>query len=634
MTKDAASHGDVLAMALAFLGRHPPFERMSKADRHQLASRLTLKRYAAGETILTPEDGPARALYIVKQGRVTAALCTGAAEEGVWDLDRGSCFPIGALIAGRPVSAVLRAAEETLCFRLKREAFESLRGRSPELQDFCTRRLASLLDLALHDLRSRLAQRGGASTLGASLRGLISREPVVCAAQTRLRDALARMYAERVDSIVAVDAQRRPAGIFTLHDLLARGTAGELALDRPLAEAMTPRPACLDADASGFAAALLMADHGLGHVCVTEGGGLIGVLSERDLFGLRRLGLGHLHRDIAEAEDIDALGRLAASVPSLIDQMLSQGASVEQITGIITAFNDKITRRVVDLILAEAGRPAVTFSWIAFGSEGRREQTLKTDQDNGILFQVPPGSSADQVRTQLLPIATRVNDALTRCGLPYCGGKVMASNPDWCLSQEEWSRKFAEWVNKADGRQLLYASVFFDFRTIVGPEEPVEDLRSWLLAMVPEHRNFLRRMADNALDTRPPLGLLRDFVTKKGGDAPNTLDLKLNGITPFVDSGRIFALSAGAVETNTPERLRAAWSRWGHDPAEVEVWVDAFHFIQLLRLRRQREQLRRHEEPDNRIDPDQLNEIERRALKDAFRQARKLQSRLGQFFQF
>lgn len=152
--------------------------------------------------------------------------------------------------------------------------------------------------------------------------------------------------------------------------------------------------------------------------------------------------------------------------------------------------------------------------------------------------------------------------------------------------------------------------------------------------MVKSHRNFFRHMVEQALGTRPPLGLLRDFVVKKGGDAPHTLDLKLNGITPFVDTARIFALSAGIRETNTPQRLRAAGLRWRMNPSEVEAWLDGFHYIQLTRLLQQRDQGRRGIPLTNDLNPDSLNELERRILKESFQQARKLQRRLEQYFQF
>lgn len=634
MIKEASAKKDDVSTIVEFLSRFAPFEQMSKGDRQFLAGNLTLKQFEANEVILSPEQGPAQYFFIVKSGRVVGGLQAGAVEEPFWEIGRGDFFPIAALIASRPVNVLMRAVEDTQCYRMSRQDFETLRRRSPEFQEFCTRRISSLLDLALRDLQTQLLQREVGGSLTAPLHDLIGREPVTCSPETPLRVVLAQMEAERVPSVVVVDEEFHPIGMFTLRDLLTRVALAECSLDRQVGEVMTHQPATLDAELSGFSAALLMADRGFGQVCVIRAGSLVGLITEADLFSVRRLGLAHLRRSIREAKDTRTLAVLGRDVHSLIDLMLAQGASVEQVTQIITALNDHIARRAIELILMETGAPDIVFSWIAFGSEGRHEQTLKTDQDNGILFQVPAGMTADQVRAQLLPLADRINTALEECGVPRCRGGVMAGNPDWCLSQDEWSEKFSLWVNHADGKKLLYATIFFDFRCLFGPEEPVEDLRTWLLGMVKSHRNFFRHMVEQALGTRPPLGLLRDFVVKKGGDAPHTLDLKLNGITPFVDTARIFALSAGIRETNTPQRLRAAGLRWRMNPSEVEAWLDGFHYIQLTRLLQQRDQGRRGIPLTNDLNPDSLNELERRILKESFQQARKLQRRLEQYFQF
>jgi CBS domain-containing protein len=288
---------------------------------------------------------------------------------------------------------------------------------------------------------------------------------------------------------------------------------------------------------------------------------------------------------------------------------------------------------VIELCLQAPDAPTVPFTWLAFGSEGRLEQTISTDQDNGLLFTLPAGTDADSLRAQLLPFARRVNAALARCGFPLCAGNIMAGNPQWCLSLEEWKAGFAAWIHRGDAPVLLMASIFFDFRPLYGPEDPVRELREWLITEIRSNRAFLRQMVANALANRPPLGLLGDFVLRADGDG-GTLDLKINGATPFVDAARILGLAAGSAETNTVARLRAAGSQWQMDSAEIDAWVQAFLFIQLLRLRQQHEQRGRGEVPGNRIAPEILNPLDRRILKEAFRQARKLQSRLETYFQF
>jgi len=214
------------------------------------------------------------------------------------------------------------------------------------------------------------------------------------------------------------------------------------------------------------------------------------------------------------------------------------------------------------------------------------------------------------------------------CGFPLCKGEIMASNPKWCLSLEEWKRAFSDWISGGTPESLLHASIFFDFRSLYGAEHLAEDLRQWLARVASDNTRFLHMMAANALNNRPPLGVVRDFVLGKG----NTLDLKLNGITPFVDAARIFGLAAGVTHTNTIQRLRLSASRMNLHESEIDAWINALLFIQVLRLRHHDESSAKglsNDALDNKIDPERLNELDRRILKEAFRQARKLQARLA-----
>ena len=614
-----------------FLRRHAPFDRMEPAHIDFLAQRLTLSYYATGEVIAAPEQGAAQRLLIIKQGRVRGES---ARDADAWELVAGECFPVGALLAQRPVHALHRAAEDTFCFELPAEEFHKLLALSPVFQDFCTRRLASLLDETLRVMRGRCATEIADNlSFAAPLRNLIRRTPVVCAPDTPLRAALAQMQREHVGSIVAVDAQQRPVGVFTLHDLLAQVANTHLDLEAPLAQVMSRAPLALPPEARAHEAALLMAREGIGHVCVVEQERLVGMLSERDLFSLQRVGLVRLSRRMRQAPDLDTLVALGSEVQRLIEQFFAQGLAAEQVTQIITQLNDDTTRRVIELCLDAVETPLTPFTWLAFGSEGRQEQTVSTDQDNGLLFVTPPGQDTETLRVDLLTFAQRVNTALARCGFPLCAGGIMASNPRWCLSLDEWRATFANWIQRGDAPVLLNATIFFDFRSLYGPEQPVHALRSWLNAEVRANRGFLRRMVENALGNRPPLGLLGDFVLSSTGTG-GTLDLKVNAATAFVDAARILGLAAGSDTTNTVMRLRSAAAQWRMDSAEVESWVQAFLFIQMLRLRLQHSQRQKREPLGNRIDPASLNDLDRRILKEALRQARKLQSKLETFFQF
>jgi CBS domain-containing protein len=417
-----------------------------------------------------------------------------------------------------------------------------------------------------------------------------------------------------------------------LPDVLERIALPQIDLDRPVIDLMSQQLSSLPPQALAHEAALMMAKHGFRHVLVVENERLVGLVSEKDLFALQRVGLRQIGMSIRHAETVEALQQGASDIRRMAHNMMAQGVAPEQLTQFISTFNDLLNARIVELECKAScivGTPLyVGLCWMALGSEGRFEQTLNTDQDNAIIFQVPDGMTADQVREQLLPIARRINETLDQCGFPLCKGDIMASNPKWCMSLEEWKRAFSSWISGGSPEALLHASIFFDFRALYGEHKLAENLRGWLERVASDNSRFLHMMAENALRNRPPLGMVRDFVVGK----ENKIDLKLNGITPFVDAARIFSLAAGASQTNTIQRLRASAVKLRIDPFELEAWIDALLFIQVLRLRHHDEisaQGAGDNELDNLIDPEQLNELDRRILKEAFRQARKLQARLA-----
>jgi CBS domain-containing protein len=452
------------------------------------------------------------------------------------------------------------------------------------------------------------------------LASLVRRAPVVCAQEVRIEQAVRMMQSEGVGAMVVVDAASRPVGIFTEHDLvrvLAEGLS-----DMPIAAAMTRAPIALPGHALAYEAALAMVENRIRHVLVTVEGRLVGVLSERDLFSLQRLGLAELTMEIRLAADVGLLARLAGEIRRLTARLVEEGVAPEQLTLFVSVLNDRLSQRVIEVVRKRHGWERIGWCWLSFGSEGRLEQTFSSDQDNGLLFEAH-GASAEAARKPLLGFAREVNEALDACGFPLCKGNVMASNPELCLSLEEWKAKMGGWLDHPDPKALLDAAICFDLRALSGDATLAQALREWLLRRTRARPAFLRLMAQNALQAKPALGVLGDFATEQGA-----VNLKLHGVRPFVDAARVYALGLGLPQTATAQRLRAAAAELRMDAAEMAAIVDAFLFIQKLRLRIQaRPELARG--GANRLDPDALNPFERRGLKESFRQGRKLQQRLA-----
>jgi CBS domain-containing protein len=464
-------------------------------------------------------------------------------------------------------------------------------------------------------------------TFARPLGSLVQRAAVTCEENRTLAEVAALMRSERVGSVVIVDARMRPAGIVTSHDMVR--VAAERSGERPVTEAMSRDPVALPPHALAYEAAVTMLEHRIRHVLVMEEGRLVGVVSERDLFSLQRLGLGEITMELRLAADVPALARLAAEIRKLTALLVEQGVAAEQLTRFASVLNDRLSQRAIEIVRKRHDLGRLRWCWLAFGSEGRFEQTLATDQDNGLVFAAHDGASAAEGRARLLPFAREVNEALDACGFPLCRGNIMASNPALCLSLEEWRAKMAGWIDVSMPKALMDAAIFFDFRALHGDATLVAALREWVSVRIERHPVFLRHMAEAALQARPGLNRLGGFALHEvPGALPHSLDLKLQGARIFVDAARLFGLAHGLAQTGTVERLRAAAAVRALGERDVSAWVNAFNFIQDLRLRRQALQGPDRGDAGNRVDPGGLDAFERRALKESFRQAADLQERL------
>lgn len=622
---------------LQFLQRFPPFNQMENAHLAFLVEQCQLRFYAANDSIIKPSDGPVEHFYIVKQGRVVGERqhVSRPGTETTFEITSGECFPLAALLGERATRTEHRAGEDTFCLQLNKAAFIRLFALSEAFRDFALRGVSSLLDQVNQQVQRRAVETLGTQySLNTRLGELAMRHPVVCEAQTPLREAVALMHEQQVGSIVIIDAQRFPIGIFTLRDL--RQVVADASADfaQPIAGHMTVGPFYLSPQASAFDAAIAMTERHIAHVCLVEDKRLCGVVSERDLFSLQRVDLVHLARTIRHATRIESLVSLRGEISQLVERMLAHGASSTQITQIITLLNDHTVCRVIELAIAEKGDPGVPFSWLCFGSEGRREQTLHTDQDNGIIFEARDAAHAAEIRGRLLPLAQHINQGLAQCGFTLCKGNIMAGNPELCLSRAEWARRFAAFIREATPENLLASSIYFDLRAVWGDEGACEQLRQTILEQVADNRLFQRMMANNALRQRPPVGRFREFVlTRQGNDKAGTLDLKVQGLTPFVDGARLLALANGISTNNTLERLRELVAREVIDPLDGAAYEEAYHFIQQTRMQQHQLQSRENLPYSNRVDPDSLNHLDRRILRESLRQAQRLQSSLALRYQ-
>ena len=622
----------LVSATIEFLQNYPPFDRMEPDALVFLGEHLKLAYYPKDTLIVSPDTGVVHQLRILQRGKVLARQAgeISVMEHSLLTLGPGEGFPIGSVTAQRPSTNIYTALEDVFCYELAADDFFALMQRSSVFNLFCTQYIASLLNQSRQQLQMQFSQRvAEQQTMNSPLATIIKKEPLAVTPETPVRQAIELMAARNLGSTIVVNADRQPIGIFTQSDVLKRIVLPGISLATPIRELMSPAPHTLPLAANAYDAALAMAMHGVRHVlAVDEGGRLKGVVSERDLFTLQRVGLRQIRQTIDGATNIEMLLQASQDVRQLSLNMLAQGVGAEQITQFISALNDTLTRRIIQLSLERHDLFGIDWAWLSFGSEGRDEQTFSTDQDNGIVYLCTDIMDREHTQLRLLEFARDVNADLDKCGFPLCSGNIMASNPALCLTLEEWEERFDGWIRTPEPQALLNATIFFDFRPLFGKFNLADRLRLSLLRQARGNPLFLRMLADNALTVLPPLGKIRDFVTDNDPEHPGCIDLKKFGSRLFIDAARVFAMAHDISATNTLQRIKLSAQLMNISSEEAAAAVDGFNFIQLLRLRHQHSEQMQGRAGDNLIRPDELNEVERRILKEAFRQARKLQQRL------
>jgi len=333
-----------------------------------------------------------------------------------------------------------------------------------------------------------------------------------------------------------------------------------------------------------------------------------------------------LHAAIARTEGIGEIAAAAASIAEVAGAAVAAAADVQSTTAMISALNDAVTVRVVDAIAREMGVDLARACWLAFGSQARGEQTIATDQDNGLVFL---SDDAERDRPRWMAFGQRVNEALAVCGYPLCDGRVMAGQAPCCLTTDEWCRRFEHWMAHGSGNDLLAARIYFDLRPLAGRLKlavPVIALLRSPAAAVPR---FVKQMADVVLCNHVALNWFGGVMTMPHHDRP-MFDLKMHGTALFVDAARLWALAFAIADTGTVPRLRAAAANLHVPASELEAWIQGFLELQRLRLVVQRRRVRANADPEDRtwVAWDEVDAAQRQTLKRALRAARWVQQRI------
>jgi len=609
--------------AVRFLSQVPPFQFLDDAQLRGLAEHLTMEFYPKGAVILQ-QDGPVGdALPIIQKGVVKITMRPqGDGEEVVVDYrERGETFGLVSLMGGQQKTTIV-ALQDTLCYRLPKARLNELMAGNPAVTEYLLQfHLNKYVGMTSREIQGKSLFLGSSDHLlfTAQLKEISRPAAIVVTAETTIRQVARRMTEDRQSAALVVGAGGEPVGIVTDSDLRSKVVAAGADIDGTV-EAIMSRPVVtMDESVHCFEAVLRMLQSNIHHVAVTRGGALQGVITNHDFMVLQGRSPLAFSEDIEKQTTLEGLAPVSHKTLTVIGALLREGAKASNITRILSELNDRVVRKVVAFAERELGPPPVSYCWLALGSEGRKEQTFRTDQDNALVYDDPPEEDEARAADYFHRFAEYMRDGLVLCGFEACPADYMASNPAWCQPLSVWKRYFTSWISEPTPEAVLKSLIFFDYRPLAGNETLVWELGAHLDRLIPEYPAFTGFLANMLVQNRPPIGFFGSVAVERGGEHKDGLNLKIKAVTPLVDIARLFALEKGIRHASTWERLES--QRGGSTLISdlVDELEYALEFITLLRIHHQYNQMEAGKPIDNFIHLDTLSHLERKSLKNIFR---------------
>jgi CBS domain-containing protein len=550
-----------------FLAARAPFDTLGPNELGELAAQTEIEFHVAGAAILTEDGGPVTFLRVIHSGAVDILH-----DGRLLDLlGTGDTFGHAAMLSGLPPGFEARAAEDTLCYRIP----------------------VSVARPLLERVKQRELEIGAGGPSRQPVTRLIRAATVLCEPMESIREAARRMTAVGATSAI-VDLRAHGFGIVTDRDIRTKIVAAGLPLSAPVATVMTTPVFSVTPDRLGGEVLFELLERGIRHApVVSDGGQLLGVVEDADLFAAPTRSWFGARRSISRAANPDDLAAVARRLPDIVTDLHASRLRAVEVVRVLSALVDALTTRALEL----AGpAPAEGLVWVAVGSQARRELTPGSTPQGALVASgaVPE----DWVRS--------AGSLLATCGFP---GEVVAHSA-------------AQWA-ATDGSDELELAVLVERRALWGtPIEPLpvvdDGARDAIVAS----------LAGRALDTAPPTGFDGDAVLEADGTRSARLDIRRAAIVPIVELARWGSALAGVVEGSTPERLRAAADGGALRDEDARTLAEAFELGLELRIAHHLERLAEGQAPDDQLDCARISPLLRDHLRDVFRAVSGVQGRL------
>jgi len=593
-----------------FIKNTYPFNRLPVEEIRSLCNFLLKREYQKNDRIFKEGNQQLEFLYIVNRGEVFLEKNN----QLVYHLKEGDLFGYVSLLGELPPATTAHVLEDnTVILQLPKEIFIKLVSKYDEFANFFTKELAKRVHRIPQTKTSFHMER----LIDVRIKDIKLKDPIIIDSDINLQEAI-KLMTEK-DSTFCLVRKNNSLGIITERDIIKKVLAKDLNPQNIKAEEIATFPVIeMSSSEPLFNALLTMAKHGIRKLIIKDGNSISGVLDDRTVISHESKNIIFLIKEIDKAKTVEELSYLYSIIQDSIIEGVLSGMDPEYVGKYISELNDRFMMRASQLTENFLGSAPSSYSIMVIGSEGRREQSLKTDQDNALIYE-------NNHKIYFEKFSQTYIDFLLKIGFPPCPGNVMISNSYWRRNKEEWFKEINKWIENPKPKNILNISIFFDFRNVVGVEYIAEDLRDYINKKIKTSKTFLPFLASEAVKFKPPLSFFKTFVVEKTGEHKGKIDIKKYGIFPVVHGVRVLTLDNEIVETNTFERIRALRSKRVLTDQFSRDLEECYRFLMSLRLKSQALQLRNSKKPDNFIDPNILSKTEKGLLKDSFKKIEEFQ---------
>ncbi|MFQ6599104.1 DUF294 nucleotidyltransferase-like domain-containing protein [Flavobacterium sp. C3NV] len=614
-----------------FLKGFPPFSFLHQKDLEKLSEQISIVYKDKDAVIFAENEETHDSFYVVHKGAVALKK---SQKNTVLDMcDEGDIFGLRPLLAQENYIMEAVAHEETILYAIPIAVFKPYALENRTVGNFLIESYASNTRNPYSDIHKDklygddLLHDNNSERDSFDLQPIkYSKKIVTCGPSTTARDIAKIMTKKKVGAILIVD-EMLPIGIITDKDLRNKIVTGDYSILTTAETIMTKPVITYPKKMTVTEAQMAMMKSNISYLCLTKDGTTntkaVGILSKHDVMVALGNNPAVLIKALKRAKKAKEIKPIRARIMQLLQGYLDQNIPMTLISKIITELNEACTTRVIEISLEKmSSPPPVKFAWLALGSQGRSEQMLHTDQDNAIVYENVSDVFKDETRVYFLKFAALVNKGLFEIGYDYCPAEMMASNPKWCMSLEEWKNQVHHWITNPGKNEVLLSFIFFDYSLTYGDAAIVDELSESIFENVKANPIFYVHLVSGALQSPSPTGFFRQFLVEQDGANKDHFDIKRRALMPLTDAARVLILSHSVKSiSNTAERFEKLAEL---EPNNRELYLScSYSFKALLKFRTKQGLL--HHDSGQFIALESLSKMEKIKLKRTFKTIKELQ---------